>query len=214
MPVLLSMVPYVSLIGLFIFFWGVISYRSVGRNWYFVETCFFLLLLWKWRQNILPKLCYPPNIIWPHNPEEHNTNLDFWEKHQISEIHGTGCTSVRCACVDSERNTGYRDWGFCTLPQYLDITSIVPWPLPPISFPVHRSLIIIPLHTVRDNDQLIPWTTFSLDKPIISHVVKQECLHLMESEGSLPRSQEFITGPKPKESSPCSLTFRHRASSI
>ena len=186
------------------------SYRPVGRNWYFVETCFFLLLLWKWRQNIAPKRCYPPNIIWHHNPEERNTNLDFWEKHQILEIHGASSTSVRCAWVDSELGH-WLSWLrilYCSSVapgMYLNVTSIVLWPLPSISFPVHRSLIIIPLHTVRDTDQLTPWTTFSLDQLIISHVVKQECLHLMETEDSLPCSQELVTVREPNESSPCSL---------
>jgi len=175
------------------------SYRPVGRNWYFVETYFFLLLLWKWRQNIPPKRCYPPNIKWRHNTEQRNTNRDFWEKHKILEIHGASCTSVPCSLVDSE--LGHRlSWLilYCSSVAsgiYLDITSIVPWPLPPISFPVHRSLIIIPLHTVRDTDQLTPWTKFSLDKLIISHVVRQKCLHLMETESSLPCSQKLVTGP-------------------
>jgi hypothetical protein len=200
MPLLFCKVPYVSLIGLFIVFWGVVSYRPVGRNCYFVETYFFLHLLWKWRQNIPPKLCYPPNIIWPHNPEERNTNLDFWEKHQIIEFHWASCTSVRCAWVDSElwHRLAWLRIFYCSsvAPDiYLDITSIVPWPLPSISLPIHRSLIIIPLHTVQDTDRLTPWTTFCRDKLIISHVVKQECLHLMETESSLPCLQELVTGP-------------------
>jgi hypothetical protein len=176
------------------------SYRPLGRNWYFVETYFFLLLLWKWRQNIPPKRCYPPNIRWPHNPEKRNTNLDFWEKHQILEFHWASCTFVRCAWVDSE--LGHRlSWLrilYCSsvAPDiYVDITSIVPWPLPSMSFPIHRSLIIIPLRTVRDTDRLTPWTTFSRDKLIIFQVVKQECLHLMETESSLPCLQELVTGP-------------------
>jgi hypothetical protein len=80
----------------------VTPYSPVGRNWYFVGTCYYLLLLWRWRHNIPPKRCYPPNIIWCHNPEERDMRLDLWEKHQILETHGASCTSLRCACFDSE----------------------------------------------------------------------------------------------------------------
>ena len=173
------------------------SYRPVGRYWYFVETYFFLLLLWKWRQNILPKRCYPPNIIWHYNPEDRNTILDFWEKHQILEIHGATYTSVRCAWVDSE--LGHQlPWLrilYCSSVApgiYLDITSIGPWSLPPKSFPVHLS------YTTPHCTRYWPIDTMnhvSLVQLIISHVVKEECLHLMETEGSLPRSQELVTGP-------------------
>jgi hypothetical protein len=161
---------------------GVTPYSPVGRNWYFVGTYSFLLLLWKWRQNISPKRCYPPNITWRHNPEEREKHLDLWAKHH----HGASCTSVRCAFVDSElghRLSWLRILFCCSVAPgiYLDITSIVPWPLPPTSFPVHRSLIMIPLHTVRDTDQLTPWAAFSLDKLIVSHMVKQECSHSVET---------------------------------
>ena len=189
--------PYVSLIGLFIVFWGVMSCRSVGRYWYFRETYFFLLLLWKWRHNIPPKRCYPPNIIWHYNPEDRNTNLDFWEKHQILEFHGVSCTSVRCAGVDSELGHQLPWLGILYFSSvapgiYLDIESIVPWSLPPKSFPVHLS------YTTPHCTRYWPIDTMdhvSLDQLIISHVVKQECLNLIGTKGSLQSSQDLVTGP-------------------
>jgi hypothetical protein len=75
-------------VGLFIVFWGVVARRSVGRNKHFVGTYFFLILLWKWRQNVRPKRRYPPNVVWRHNAEGRDKNLDLWEKHHILWVHG------------------------------------------------------------------------------------------------------------------------------
>jgi hypothetical protein len=136
------------------------------------------------------------SVTWILTPER---SIKFYRsKERVGGV-VTLWTSIRCAWVDS--GLGHRlsslkilCFSLVAPDKYQGSTSITPWPLPSKSFPIHGSLIIIPLHTVHDTDQLTPWGRSSVKKLIGSQIVKHS-QHLMETECSLPCSQEVVTNP-------------------